>query len=365
MEDYFTSEQFCGVIAKLQQNNKQVENATSALIDLTITFVKLNVKVSKKDITAFLNETVSKYQQESENMKKIDTDTLNDIGYKCASKYFCKKNNLDPAREETLQLVNERLSKIYKFHATNGANIENIQKNGLDPNISNEYQDEIDLILAFFAIKSINLNKPNPETLFGWQKINCENKVSYSTTPSVSFDYANRSPEWFSQFVGDSISFNKDHPDYTAKAFKNRNYEGAKKNLSILIDSYQLDDQQREFVWDFFERYWNKFAKSQNPSLIVIPNENKEQNDLLKKFNYADFVENKQNVKVSDLIGSIEGMNGRGVDGQTTEKIDTSKAKYFELPTLGFIKEKIAEIERNQQTGIQPKEVNDGEGIAI
>lgn len=365
MEDYFSSEQFCSVVAKLQKNNKDVQSSASALIDLTLTFVRLNVKVSKKDITAFLNETVSKYQQEPENMKSIDVDELNKIGYKCASKYFCKKNNLDPSSEETLAIVNERLSKMYKYHATNGANVENIQKNGLDPNASNEYQDEIDLILAMFFIKSMDLNKHNPEMLFGWQKINCENKVSYSRTPSVSYDYANRSPEWFSQFVGDSHEFDKDNPEHTKNAFKNRNYEGAKKNIMQKINEYQLDDQQREFVLEFFEKYWKKFAKSNTPTLIVIPDENKKHNEIMKNENFNDFVKNKQNVKVSDLIKDIEGYNAGGIDGQTTEKIDTSKAKYFELPSLELLKEKIAEIERKQQSGINPQEIDNDESISI
>lgn len=85
----------------------------------------------------------------------------------------------------------------------------------------------------------------------------------------------------------------------------------------------------------------------------------------MKEFNYKEFVTNKQNFKVSDLINDIEGCHSMGIDGQTTERIDTSKAKFFKLPSLGLIKEKIAEIERKQQAGISPCQISDDESISV
>ena len=96
--------------------------------------------------------------------------------------------------------------------------------------------------------------------VFGWQKLNCDGKVSYSMTPSVSYYYGKNSPEWFAQFTGQGFPFTPSDK-YKKDAYVQGNYDSAKNNLLTLMKEYNFSTSDQERVIDFFDKNWNIYAK--------------------------------------------------------------------------------------------------------
>ena len=159
-QDYFTSSDFYEVVAKLKSSPKYIEHhknfnqdtvlakAMQDLISMTFLYVRLNEKALKVVITDFLNEVVDKYTNNPDPDNKFKQ-----VAYKVMARRFVNKNELDVGSEETIKIITERLSKEYKYHAFNSADLESIQTNGIDPNASQDYQDELDRINDLFMRK--------------------------------------------------------------------------------------------------------------------------------------------------------------------------------------------------------------------
>ena len=248
IEDYFESDRFFNSLYPLK--NIFIENETYTNVHLIEYLVDISIKYSilfgGKDnfSTNGLDEFIKNVTSYISSMDLKNIISLKDDYYlkEYVSKLYAdellKKLNLtrDRLSDEHLimglcsYVVRNLKGKDYIFHAFNSAMYESIKENGINPNMKFTSQQEIDMINNIFEKYGIT-------NIFGWQKLNCENKVSYSMTSSFSYSYGVRSPEWFSEFTGDSFPFNPKE-EYKKEAFVEGDYAAAKNNLLVLIDLF-------------------------------------------------------------------------------------------------------------------------------
>ena len=220
---------------------------------------------------------------------------------------------------------NIRLNK-YIYHSFNSIAFDSIKKHGVNPNVKLTEQGDIDKINAIFVKHGINM-------IFGWQKLDCEGKVSFSLSPSVSFSYASYSPEWFSQFCGGSNAFSrlKDRCEYS---FAKRDYEGSKGNLYSLMKENNFSVDEIQMVLDFFDENWNKYANGKGMLAVIVDKDSSYDADFLYK-------------RYRSLGYSVEEIFGfsccdKEIDLSTKETLDVSDAKFIFLPSYGSLFNKLA-----------------------
>ncbi len=215
-------------------------------------------------------------------------------------------------------IIKNLKGKDYKYHAFNSTIFDSILANGINPNINYTPQQEINIINDIFEKHGISM-------IFGWQKLNCDGKVSYSMTPSVSYYYGTNSPEWFAQFTGQGFPFNPSSK-YKKDAYVQGNHDLAKHNLLTLMNEHDFSKREQECVIDFFEKNW-KFYANKIPMLAVVPDLQKDNseywiNTLLNDSYYKDDI-----VRIISFCSSDSR-----VDCQSTEKIDVSNATFIKMP---------------------------------
>lgn len=290
---------------------------------------KITKKISKMDLTRQIdfehNRNLTKYACE------LCADSLLD-------KLNLTRQNLDDDATKTgvfSYIIKNLKGRRHKYHAFNSVNFDSIKENGINPNLNNPNQEEIDEIDTIFSSYGINM-------IFGWQKLNCEGKVSYSMTPSVSYYYGTNSPEWFSQFTGGAFAFNP-RDKYKKDAFVRSDYNDARNNLIILMKKSKFSSNDANRVLDFFEKNWNIYA-NHNPMLAIVPEKNIEENTkiwteiLAKHFLYND---------IDGLMDSCLFDNNE-VDNQTNEVIDVTDAIFVKLPNYKRLIERVCIPQESQ-----------------
>lgn len=345
IENYFESDEFFDslkpVAKYFENNNSNGSSLVEYFIDIAIKYSilfrndekfstigmsdfikKVANKVVSMDITSMisissnyeLKKYVSKlYVDELLSKLELNRESLNDENYK---KSICS------------YIIRNLKGKDYKYHAFNSAFFDSILTNGINPNINFTPQHEIDIINEIFEKNGISM-------VFGWQKLNCEGKVSYSMTPSVSYYYGTNSPEWFAQFTGQGFPFNPPNK-YIKNAYVQGNYESAKNNLLTLMTERNFSSDDQKCVIDFFEKNWNIYA-NKTPMLAIIPDLHEDvseywANKLLNDSYYKDDIERIMNFCLSE----------DGIDCQSTEKIDVSNAIFIEMPRYDEVVRKLS-----------------------
>lgn len=345
IENYFESDEFFDslkpVAKYFENNNSNGSSLVEYFIDIAIKYSilfrndekfstigmsdfikKVANKVVSMDITSMisissnyeLEKYVSKlYVDELLSKLELNRGSLNDENYK---KSICS------------YIIRNLKGKDYKYHAFNSAFFDSILTNGINPNINFTPQHEIDIINEIFEKNGISM-------VFGWQKLNCEGKVSYSMTPSVSYYYGINSPEWFAQFTGQGFPFNPPNK-YIKNAYVQGNYESAKNNLLTLMTERNFSSDDQKCVIDFFEKNWNIYA-NKTPMLAIIPDLHEDvseywTNKLLNDSYYKDDIERIMNFCLSE----------DGIDCQSTEKIDVSNAIFIEMPRYDEVVRKLS-----------------------
>lgn len=248
----------------------------------------------------------------------------------------------NPLYKEALctYIIKNLKGQEYMYHAFNSTFLDSIKEHGINPQAKFTEQQEINMIDAIFKKYNINM-------IFGWQKLNCESKVSYSMDPSVSYYYGINSPEWFAQFTGQGFAFNPPK-DYDKAAFVNGNYDHAKQNLLKLMENNHFTKQDQDIVISFFEKQWNIYA-NKSPILAMIPDpagddSNYWLNELLQDKSLSDSVDEMMGFCLSDYR----------IDCHSEQPIDTSQALFIRLPIYHELIKRIT-----SETTIQDETAND------
>lgn len=344
MNNYFKSKEFYTHVAALAVGNREgkIEECYNMLITAAFTYMQLNRnddKLSLENVDRFLNQSVKVFSDmeatdETSKSAEVSLKNFKDISNKVMAREFAKDKNLENNFEQCNKLIDNQMAlATIKFHAFNSANLESIQQNGIDPNLSNPHQPEIDRIHQIFVSHGI-------DNIFGWQKLNCEKKVYYSETPRVSYSYANRSPEWFSQFVtGGTRSIGDKSID--SRSYMNRDYEASKQNITQIMTRQGFSREEMQEVYQFFDKFWQKYA-TKEPVMAVMCEVEHDEDFLL----YDMFLRGK---KPSDCIDFLQGIGYNEIDGFSTEKIDTKQAMYFSIPNAKELERCVKYIQQNQK----------------
>lgn len=214
----------------------------------------------------------------------------------------------------------------YKYHSFNDAFYESIVKNGINPKIQFTDQADLDRIDEIFSSHDISM-------ILGWQKLNCVDKVSYAKNPSVCYSYALASPEWFTEFCGGSLNFS-DIEGRSQFAFRDNDYEGAKRNLMSLMKKHNFSYEEMKEVLKFFDDNWKKYANKSATLAVVADRDESTSVDTL----YKRFCDLRCSVKELFRICSCSG----SVDEHTEDVIDVSEAKFIKMPDYKVLVKKLS-----------------------
>ncbi len=346
IEDYFESDEFFDALSPVAKyfemdDSKDGLRLVEYFINIAINYARLfrnNESFSTIGLSNFIKKAANKIASMDINMIISISSNYELNNY--VSKLYIDEllSKLDLNRESLKDenykkslcayIIRNLKGKDYKYHAFNSVFLDSILANGINPSVNFTPQHEINIINDIFEKSGISM-------VFGWQKLNCDSKVSYSMTPSVSYYYGTNSPEWFAQFTGQGFPFNPSDK-YRKDAYVQGNYDSAKNNLLTLMKEHNFSSSDQECVISFFEKNWNIYA-NKNPILAIIPDIQEDDseywmNTLLNDPYYKDNIEKIMSFCLSE----------NRVDCQSTEKIDVSKAMFIKMPRYDEVVRKLS-----------------------
>ena len=150
------------------------------------------------------------------------------------------------------------------FHVTNSVLAENIKKEGLHGLVNTSMSSDISEILEMlkkygdFELSFFNFSK---------QDLKGKRGFFYSTYLSEINKYL-YSPEWLRIFCRgvEATCFE----DGKVDAFERRDYNRIMQGIQLLINQYNISEQDAKKLTSFVDKYWKMFEKSK-PTLILIP----------------------------------------------------------------------------------------------
>lgn len=324
INDYFVSDDFMNALIPLygRVDDENILTVVEFIISSTVKFSSYN-NFSMDGVEGFVRKLIQKINSCPIDKSSFSTSSLSNFVEDLSFESVLKRigvsiedlKNIDVQDRVVRYIINNiRLNK-YMYHAFNTSALNSILEHGLNPNIRLTDQSEIDKIDAIFLKHGINM-------IFGWQKINCEGRLSFSESPSVSYSYAVRSPEWFSQFCGGTHAF-MGIKNRVFRTFQMGNYEGSKNNLFSLMKLHNFSVDEMQMVFDFFDVNWKRYANHES-MLAVVPDQAKCDFEFLyKRYNELGY-------NVRDIFGfcTYDG----DIDFNIQEVIDVSDARLIKLP---------------------------------
>ena len=324
IQNYFCSQQFANIVAKVTDekcNSRTILDSVQKLLFASFNYTKMNNEYGEFNITGldnFLNKLAT-HKYSSTELFDSNYDDCDNL----LIQEYCHKHKIDEkdlANEDNLKAFKKHLAKHfgenqYMFHGTNSSFIESIKLHGINTNFIKKFSSDIEKIDNIF--RSHNINR------FPYKTLNSGNFAYFDTTPTNSYSYALRSPEWFSEFVGEEFYINRD-------------YTGAKKNLQYEMESCKFTSEEKINVLNFFEKNWNDYAKQKPLIIVVMENSKYDLKELI-----ADTYSILQDY--DDAKDSINYLTTFAVDVNcyTENAIETSNSIYINMPTLEELIEKV------------------------
>ena len=306
LSDYFNSEQFYDLI---NSYNSKKTSLKSKIGDLINYIIKYSLIIGVEDINEFTKNFINLCNSNNEPSKAF----VEIIKIKVSKNL--KESNEIVNEENIRHYISSRIGNTkYIFHAFNSSKFESIKKYGITTNISSVYEEKQDIekikniANKYFDVESLSL--------FGCYREKSKDKVYYSESPENSYDYSNRSPEWFAYFVGESSLY----PASKRNTLLEKNYEQAKENIIDLVNRFNFNEEDKKEVFDFFEKYWKLYGNTK-PMLAIIGIEN--------DYSWLDGL---------PLDTYIKQIISGDINASTYEKISTENAKFIYLTDYAKIK---------------------------
>lgn len=324
IETYFLSDSFLEISKDLITTTNEPLATISILVHIGTIYYQLfsdEKFFSNENITKFILDTTVEYN----NRFGIKPYNTTEIGYENFIKEKIFNEIIDKVqnREDLIAFISKNVSKKFIFHSFKSSCLDSIKKFGINPNINFTPQEELNNIDTIFKNHGVR-------NILGFQKVNCENRISYSESSAVSYSYGVRAPEWFSQFTGHSYSYIIDcFNDNDMDAYIYNNNELARSNLLKIMNKHDFNESEINYVLNFFEQNWNIYA-NEIPILAMITQvdnintsflSSQSNNSLMKALKFM----------LDKLISDID------LDVQSYERIDTSNAKFISLPNINMV----------------------------
>lgn len=209
------------------------------------------------------SEGIEEYMRLTDEKQQIQFLKL-----RIADKIGISYNEIDNRIEDIIRYAFENFVKNgYVFHAGNSCAIKNNMKYGLRvPESSQEDKMELMHIASIYS----KYGNDNP---LGWGTLDIKNKKNgwfYDSSPHNMLYYAD-SPEWFGQFCGGNLCYGWGLvPEENRHGYENRDYDACFLTITKLIEKYNMDENDRKEILDFFNKCWNKFGNT-DPYLAFVP----------------------------------------------------------------------------------------------
>ncbi|MDQ5932379.1 MAG: hypothetical protein QG649_464 [Patescibacteria group bacterium] len=172
-------------------------------------------------------------------------------------------DKIEAHKEDIAQYVYDKyVTNGFVFHGFNSAAEASIKQYGLSGEKREWDNNDIGEINAVFA-------KYGVENIAGWHELNSEGAYFVSDTPTASYSYAARSPEWFSSFAGGSLNYASIRED-DGRAFSRRDRAAARHSIESLMAKVNMDTSDQQYVLAFFDRHWNMLAEGTKPKLALV-----------------------------------------------------------------------------------------------
>ncbi len=342
IEDYFVSDEFFNALGRIKNIiERNGPNDGVTFIEFVISCaIKYSIlmsdgdKLSTEGLTEFVCKLCDKLNEKDrrERLSAFDLSVDEEIVSLYKDEIF-KKFDIPKEMENDPNVIDKCVDYIYErlvipdyiYHSFSSGSYDSILEHGLNPQYSNPYQKEIDEIDKIFEKHGISM-------IFGWQKLNCNGKVSYATTPSVCYYYGCGSPEWFSHFVGESMNF---HPDFYAKAaFVINDHDAARDNIRRLMEEYDFSEEEKERVLTFFEDKWKVYA-GKSPMLMI----KKDTSDAERRRAYYASEEDSYFHTIQEHLSYA--LHSGYPDRNTDEIIPVDDAIFVKLPSYPLVRKKI------------------------
>ena len=198
---------------------------------------------------------------------------------KIADKIGIQHSEIDSRIEDIIRYAFDNFVKNgYVFHAGNSKAIEHNMKYGLSP--SETVSDERIELMHIASIYS-KYGNDNP---LGWGTLDIKNNKNgwfYDGSPQNMLYYAD-SPEWFRQFCGENHCYAWGLvPEENRHGYQNRDYDTCLLTISKLIEKYNMSEEDRKEILDFFNKCWSIFGDTE-PCLAFVPISSLETNESIE-----------------------------------------------------------------------------------
>lgn len=304
LSKYFNSVEFYEIIYKFNKvgNSFDILSTTNFLISKNI-----ELFIATKDVRLIDEFNVELLAIVSK--EKMDSFSANRLSNKLLDKYLKLKLNTNNNEKIKDYLYANIFSREFMFHGFNSGIEDRVKTEGINPNTSfiKEQNNDINTINSIFEKYGI-------KNVFGYYKINCEGKVSYSSTPSKSYLYAVRSPEWLSYFIAGSLASE-------GKEYMEKNYDACYDKVSKRLIENNFSEEDSQIVLSFLDKYWNIYANKTHPDVVIVNNPRVVEKDV-----YEILLDDEEM-----LYSSFDISPGAG-NIQTDEVIDTNNAIYISMP---------------------------------
>lgn len=140
-------------------------------------------------------------------------------------------------------IINNYFTNGYVFHSFNAGLYDEINRNGL---LVKDRMIDTDLFREVAKI----FKKRNAQ-VFGLYDTKRENSIFFAGTLHNIYQYGVGSPSFFRKFI-----FQSDKED----SYLKRDYNECLKSVLMTIDKYNLDDNEKEIVLEFFNKYYEIFS---------------------------------------------------------------------------------------------------------
>lgn len=249
----------------------QTPEARQKAVDLS-TILATHINADPKEISA-MTSMLQKIDFNIDSGKELSSEFLTDtfIGIENMANGTNFDNSIDDALKNSLKIF-EKQQGVY-YHGTNAAAWEDITKSGEIKGENRGFENDLDEISKIVERAGYGGNTE----FLGWYKINSSDKLFVSGKcdgVNGTNQYAKNSPEWLNVM--------------TDGAFSRRNYDEAKKVVTDKITRWQnrnqeeiiagrnnISDTEAVQIMQTFEKYWNKYGKSEPVILKIINQDEK------------------------------------------------------------------------------------------
>ncbi len=216
-----------------------------------------------------------------------------------------KDLNIDDNRKKVFDFFNNYLNNAYMFHAFNSSSEDSIIEYGISSNVRLNSDEEVIQINELFK-------KYGEYGILNDYENSSMGAFYYSRDPVVSYRYGLKSPEWFYMFCGGSRAYTNDKEFYQ-DAYIDRDYDASINNINVMMNKLSFNEEDKEVVTKFFNKYWNIFNEYE-PRLLILPDEDaRERWDELEEEDYQmnpiEFTDQAMNLYVNDYDTDIEYPN--------------------------------------------------------